>query len=499
MQYTVKIALVMMLLFGLVFLLSCADKDETKDRADDENGAAEDNPESGGKQNEDKRLYDNLPGLDFGGYEYRILNGEFPTMYTALFPEEAIGEVLNDAFYTRNKKIEERLNINLKVSEISVMDTYQLMRNHVTAGSYEYDAYMQVLFNAYPLAVSNILYPVGNLPHVDLSRPYWCGFTNEQLTIGGKQYIAFSDEMLSLFEAAVVVYFNKKQTADLQLDNFYDLVKNGNWTHDKLYENAKAAIKDADGDGKFTEADYWGILSEYDYLYVTFWISAGEYMVKKDDGDIPYFAVPGNQKMLDIGSRVISEINSLKGMLMDTTHVNLPNYSSQYAMNSRVSYFSSGHGLFSVGAMSEMKHLRDMPDDFGVLPFPKYSSDQPRYYTRVCGGFPFVIPATAQRPDIAGAVLEAMACESRNAIIPAYYEYSLKNKFSRDIETEQMLDLIYSTRVFDLGDVIWYNPIRLGYSQVFDSGKDTFVSYTEKNTAAFEKAISKSLEEIMKN
>ncbi|MCL2816303.1 MAG: hypothetical protein FWD23_17045, partial [Oscillospiraceae bacterium] len=268
-KYAAKIIAVISLLCGLLFLLSCTNEEDTKDTLSRREDGINDNPDAGGIQPDGGLMRDNLPELDFGGYEYRILNGEFPTMYTGLFPEEAIGEVLNDAFHTRNKKIEERFNISLKVAGISVMDTYQLMRNHVTAGSDEYDAYMQVLFNAYPLAVSNILYPIGNLPYVDLSRPYWCGFTNEQLTIEGKQYIAFSDEMLSLFEAAVVVYFNKKQVADLQLDNFYDLVKNGNWTHDNFYGYAKAAIKDVDGDGSFTEADCWGILSEYDYLYVT--------------------------------------------------------------------------------------------------------------------------------------------------------------------------------------------------------------------------------------
>ena len=492
MKYTAKIAMILLLLFGSAFLFSCGNADDdaqTKDTAE----------EDGTKQNDDKLLHDNIPELDFGGYEYRILTGELPTMYNDLFPEEAMGEVLNDAFYVRNKKIEERFNIELKSTMVSVFDTYQQTRNHVLAGSDAYDAYMQILFNAYPLSVEHMLYPVGELPYVDLAQPYWCKFANEQLTVGGKQYIAFSDEMLSFFEAAVVVYFNKALSADLQLDNFYGLVKSGDWTHDKLYEYSKQGIKDVDGDGKFTSADTWGLLSEHDYLFVTFWISSSEYMVKKNENDIPYFAVPGNQRMLDIGSKVIGELFSLDGMLMDTVCTTLSGYSyaDGYPM-ARLSFFSDGHGLFCIGGVAEMKILRDMENDFGILPFPKYTADQPQYYTRVCGGFPFVIPTTNQRPEIAGAVLEAMACESRNYIIPAYYEYSLKNKFSRDSETEEMLDLIYNTRVFDLGDVIWYDPIRLGYTDVFDKGKDTFASFTEKNMAKYESAISKSIENLVK-
>ena len=495
-----KTVMIILLLCGALFLFSCVNTGGKKDTAApaNENGTG-DNAESGANQGDGKLFRDKIPELDFGGYEYRILTGELPTMYNDLFPEEAIGEVLNDAFYMRNKKIEERFNINLKATVMSVLETHQVMRNHVSAGADTYDAYMQILFNAYPLAAAHMLYPVGDLPYVDFTQPYWSKFANEQLTIGGKQYIAFSDEALSFFEAAVVVYFNKNYVADLQLDNFYDLVKNGNWTHDKLYEYAKTGIKDVDGDGKFTEADNWGILSEYDYLYVSFWISSGEYMVQKDENDMPYFAVPGNRKMLDIGSKVIQELHSLKGILMNTVHVQLPNYNAEGFPMRRLPYFADGHGLFCIGAVAEMKILRDMESDFGILPFPKYTAEQPQYYTRVCGGFPFVIPTTAQRPDIAGAVSEAMACESRNAVIPAYYEHTLKNKFSRDAETEEMLDLIYATRVLDLGDVIWYDPIRTGYTGVFDSGKDTFVSYTEKNAEKFEAAISKSIENPTKN
>jgi len=78
---------------------------------------ADDTPaaEDAGAAPESNLISDNLPGFDFGGYEFRVLNGVFPTFVNDLYyPEAQIGEVLNDAFYSRNIKIEERFNVRIK-------------------------------------------------------------------------------------------------------------------------------------------------------------------------------------------------------------------------------------------------------------------------------------------------------------------------------------------------------------------------------------------------
>jgi hypothetical protein len=92
-----------------------------------------------------------------------------------------------------------------------------------------------------------------------------------------------------------------------------------------------------------------------------------------------------------------------------------------------------------------------------------------------------------------------MACEARNKIIPAYYESALKNKYSRDPDTAEMLDLVFDTRVYDLGDTIWYDPIRIDYTNVFAKGENTFASATEKNADKYNKIIEKSINAILEN
>ncbi|MCL2815611.1 MAG: extracellular solute-binding protein, partial [Oscillospiraceae bacterium] len=354
--------------------------------------------------------------------------------------------------------------------------------------------------DAYTAAAEHLLYPVDKLPYVDLSRPYWCQLPNRQLTVAGRLYWGFSDDMLSFFEATILTYFNKRQVLELGLEDLYDLVRSGNWTQDKFYEFARAAIRDLDGDGRMTEADNWGLASDNDYIYYSFWSGAGVITVDKDENDIPYFSVPGNQKLFDIASRVISEFKT-EGLALDSARVPLTSYGGMAdgSSDARISFFRSGHSLFSIGAIPEMVQLRDMPDDFGVLPLPKYNSDQEQYYSRVIGGFPFVIPTTNPKPEIAGVVMEVMACSARNEIIPAYYESALKTKYSRDADTAEMLDLIFDTRMYDLGDTIWCMTIRNDYANIFARGEDNFSSFTESKRNSYETAIEKAVAGILEN
>ena len=72
------------------------------------------------------------------------------------------------------------------------------------------------------------------------------------------------------------------------------------------------------------------------------------------------------------------------------------------------------------------------------------------------------MPRTNSNPEMASVILEAMACESQNSVIPAYYDVMLKVKLTRDEVSASMLDLIFENRVFDYGDTILCTELRDG-------------------------------------
>ena len=94
-------------------------------------------------------------------------------------------------------------------------------------------------------------------------------------------------------------------------------------------------------------------------------------------------------------------------------------------------------------------------------------------------------------------ILEALASESRRTVIPAYYEVSLKGRTVRDEESQEMLDLIFSSRVYDLGDTFWSDDIRDNFiKQMFVNNDRDLASNVASNRKALNKKINRTIEQI---
>ena len=65
------------------------------------------------------------------------------------------------------------------------------------------------------------------------------------------------------------------------------------------------------------------------------------------------------------------------------------------------------------------------------------------------------MPEIAKDYDRSGIVLEALAYQGQKLLTPAYYDQTLIGKSVRDEESVAMLDIIFASRVFDVG--IYYN------------------------------------------
>ena len=70
------------------------------------------------------------------------------------------------------------------------------------------------------------------------------------------------------------------------------------------------------------------------------------------------------------------------------------------------------------------------------------------------------IPITARDPDRTSVIIEALAEESYNTVLPAFYEITLMSRYSRDSESAFMLDIAFAGRRFDLGDAAWGDVVR---------------------------------------
>ncbi|MBO5126339.1 MAG: hypothetical protein J6D10_02070, partial [Clostridia bacterium] len=96
--------------------------------------------------------------------------------------------------------------------------------------------------------------------------------------------------------------------------------------------------------------------------------------------------------------------------------------------------------------------IRDMESDFYVIPLPKYDDTQENYRVNQYDGVPiYGAPTTIAEDKIPmiASVLEAMCSMTSDMVIPVYYDMALKNKYSRDQTTAQMIDLIHDSITAD--------------------------------------------------
>ena len=99
--------------------------------------------------------------------------------------------------------------------------------------------------------------------------------------------------------------------------------------------------------------------------------------------------------------------------------------------------------------------------------------------------------ADSGRYNMIGAVTEALAAEGYRSVTPAYFEIALKNKYTRDDESSQMLDILVSGNTFEpaiiysasLGNIGWL--IRDMQSSVSD-----ITSSYERKLGAYERAFA---------
>lgn len=143
-----------------------------------------------------------------------------------------------------------------------------------------------------------------------------------------------------------------------------------------------------------------------------------------------------------------------------------------------------------------MDYYRELNFDFGLIPYPKYDEAQTAYTTRLGTVCPAVcVPVTCNDPDAVSAVLEALASEGYRTLRTAYFDTALKEKYSRDEDTKEMIDLLISGISVDFGDIYVYtlNGLTDEFKNLLGGRSRDLAS----KAAKLEKNVNAKLEELL--
>ena len=126
------------------------------------------------------------------------------------------------------------------------------------------------------------------------------------------------------------------------------------------------------------------------------------------------------------------------------------------------------------------------------------TEEQDTYYTycsaRMAYGVCIPTSLSREEAEFSAYMLDLMAFGAKKYITPAYYETTLKYRDLRDNESGEMLDLIFSNVVYDLGIIYDFGGIGSMISNLMSNNSINIVSAFEEKKDMIQDAIDTCLE-----
>ena len=378
----------------------------------------------------------NVPPSDFGGASFTAAYPEWQGYRWYFFADEQTGDGMNDAIFDRKIRVEDAINVKIGQENCGyIADVVSAVRKTVQAGD---DTYQMGLFHCIQgiseMVTGNVLYNLDDLPNLDITAEWWNRDMMDRLRLGSKTIYGISDYMIP---CPYAIFFNKDIISQFQLDDPYGLVYEGEWTLDRYLSLSMDVMQDQNGDGRFDDDDIAGMVAEETSKYTSFVTGCDQYLTARDDDGRVTLAV-NTDKMFAIVEKFYAAANT-KGV------VQFPPSDKEC-----VGMYAKGNILFCLDTIASAVEFRDIDFGVGILPYPKFDSQQENYISLDWGGL-MGVPATIRDPEMVGAVIELLAYESADTVIPAYYDVLLSGKLARDTDTVAMISLLFDTITYEIG------------------------------------------------
>ncbi len=422
-----------------------------------------------------------FPDVSYGGEAIHFLTEEctFGDMYTSfeIFSAGYDGSLINDTVYARNLIIEEKFDV--RITEDRLQNATQQAYNTTLVGEDLYDVVMPYMNSSITNAMEGLYRNLLDVENLHLENSWWDQRANENLLVGDKLYFTTGDISILDNECTMVLFFNKKMLAERELADPYAMVKDGTWTMEEMFSLCADITSDLNGDAKLKEDDdLYGLFCAANMPHSLFFAS-GERIVTTDKN--------GELQLVMNNERSAGAVNNIMAACLDKN-----NMGGGYETSAKA--FNEGRLMLAGWALTDINGIRNCQFDFGILPYPKYDAEQKEYYSLISTGLtPGVsIPVINNEPEKAGLILEAMAYYSVDTLTRAYYDTALNDRYIRDEESGEMLDIIFASRVYDFGFIFDVGGLGTMIEKMYYAKSKNFSSRYE----SLEKKAQAALEEI---
>lgn len=430
-------------------LVSCGGNTATENNG--ENTVATDAPEGP------------VPGLpaastvDIAGEFNILVSGNY--VYDDFDYGEGERDTVQEAVFRRSELLKQDYGVEVISENICKFGStngsgtgFQKVYNEYMSGQSLYDAASIGTYDIATLAYSGLLWDLNAVPYIDLSKDYWDQQANKDLAVNGKMYYTNGDIGVVNNKVTHAILFNKDMVEDYGIENPYDIVNNNGWTLEKFSSLVKQVGEDKNLDGVFNENDLYGLLTWNDPM-VAVLASSGEKIAGVNEN--------GKVELTLYNERTVSLYDKFTDLVFDQQHVfnyqydNVTGKASPSAVwnTNRDNIFNESRAVFYLNTVATIERHRDSDVEFGVLPYPKLDATQENYGHSVSAYHSqfICVPLMAGNVTRSGIVLEYLAAKGQEIIRPAYYDITLNGKSVRDSESSAMLDIIFASRVYDVG------------------------------------------------
>ncbi len=365
------------------------------------------------------------------------------------------GSVCDEAVISRNMQVEDKFNITLEFIESG--GPMSTLGQDLQSGSVNYDIMLDCRNYMAPHSVSGVFADFNKMG-IDFSNPWWDINCAEGFTIANRLFFMANDVSVSRFCDAFFLFFNKNIIKNYQLADPYELESNNEWILDNYISLIKG-VSDVHADGTLGT---YGLMSAGGS-------ANGSHMNMLTACGITLTGLDAEKKRIVLVNEQMEKINDIfdkmRDVIMDKTvslkmseasdmkPETLANYRN-YFDHAR-SLFAEGHFLFLGGSMDDSFQFAEMEQEYGVIVNPKYNKDQEQYYHRNDPYSPIFAVPNSPSVDLErlALVTDYWAYISRNELIPAYYDITIKSKRVSDSVAPLMIDKVRESIMYEMADV----------------------------------------------
>lgn len=438
----------------LMVLSAVACKKDTGNEENTEPITTKEPGEVEGDPNSRENIQDDLPEMDFGNEVLKIgyTVDAYDNLYGSVGSESDSDEVAHEV-YKRNRAVQDRFNCAFdfvafgesKWDEVNATVYNQIL----TGGDTCCDIFMCTEHQLNQGKIYNMFADCGDLEYINTDKPYWWTDMMMECSLNGSTmpFLMGDISMLSYLKMGII-YYNKNlyssYNGGADPDEIYQLVLDGKWTLDELMTMSKDIYVDVNNNGNRDGADRYGMAvggaeAEYaEYLHFLLGCDLTLYnreYVSKVGMEIPVIAM-NNERVRNS----VEKLHNLMGQ--DGVYFN-----PDLTIDNNAYCFSQGLLLFYPGRFSAAHDgsLKEMTDKYGVLPMPKYDTDQENYVSYVHDSSSAVALPVGKSEEtyrMASVVLEAMACYNYKNTAPILLDKLLAGRYASDGMTAEVVDIV---------------------------------------------------------